>query len=178
MPRLLFLHGLESGPQGAKATWLRTHYDCATPAFDNRLAIEAARTHGRDWGHAHPDIEAHLAGPLAQARAALHADLDLVIGSSFGGALLMRLIHEGAYTGPALFIAGAGPKLLGRTDLPPHQQAILLHGRHDSVVPLEDSRAIAQDAGPGVLLWETGGDHRMRDILASGLLAHAVAWLT
>ena len=78
MTRVLFLHGLEGSPHGTKGTWLREHYDVVAPALDTS-SIEAA---------------------LEDALAALAAEPDVVVGSSFGGAVLLELLHVGAWRGP------------------------------------------------------------------------------
>ncbi len=180
MASIVFLHGLESGPMGNKARYLATAFGAVTPALDTSAAVELAAScarRGETWGHASFGVTEALAKPYAQAVAAIEKDTQLVIGSSFGGAMLQKLLLDGVWSGPSLFIAGAGPKLWGRADFPANTQAILLHGRNDDVVPLADSRVLAASGGPGVMLWETGGDHRMNDILSSGLLATAIRFL-
>lgn len=154
MPRVLFLHGLESSPKGLKARWLAQHYDSHTPAL----------TTG-DWPTA-----------LAQAREAIGQFApDLVIGSSYGGALLLALLNEGAWKGPVVMIAQAGVRLGIASSLPEGTRAVLLHGTSDTVVPIDGSRMLAQTGGPGVELWEIEeGDHRLERCLEDGTLARAV----
>ena len=86
----------------------------------------------------------------------------------------MQLIHEGAWRGPSLFIASAGTKLTGLVALPPEVPAILLHGRKDTIVPIEDSRCVAAHCGVNVQLWEIGDEHRMGKIVDTGILRAAV----
>ena len=154
MPRILFLHGLESSPSGLKARWLAEHYQAWTPAL----------TTG-DWSLA-----------LAQARAGIQEwKPDLLIGSSFGGALLLALLLEGSWQGPCIFIAQAGVRLGVGQALPSGTRAILLHGTEDAVVPLEGSRLLAASGGEGVELWEIpGGDHRLEGCLMDGTLDRAI----
>ena len=72
MPRIVFLHGLESGPQGTKAVWLAERYGAVTPALGCSAPLQ-------------PQMVTHA---LDVARAALreHAP-PLVVASSFGGAV-------------------------------------------------------------------------------------------
>jgi predicted esterase len=100
---------------------------------------------------------------------------ELIVGSSYGGALLLSLLADGVTRARAIFIAQAGVKLGLPVRLPAGTRAILLHGTADDVVPIEGSRALARDAGPGVQLWEiAGGDHPLNALLDDGTLERAI----
>ena len=155
MPRILFLHGLESSPGGRKAVWLAQRYGARVPALTTS-----------DWATAR-----------AQAAAAVREhEPELIIGSSYGGALLLSLLQGGVTRARAILIAQAGVKFGLPASLPEGTRAILLHGTNDDVVPIAGSRALARDAGPGVELWEIeGGDHPLNACLEDGTLARAIA---
>ena len=155
MPRILFLHGLESSPGGRKATWLAQRYGACVPALTTS-----------DWATAR-----------AQAEAAVRDyEPDVIVGSSYGGALLLSLLADGVTRARAVLIAQAGVKFGLSARLPEGARAILLHGTADDVVPVEGSRALARDAGPGVQLWEIeGGDHPLNGCLEDGTLERAIA---
>ena len=183
-PRILFLHGLESTvdealrPVGRKVQWLRAHYDrVIAPALDTREAqqiVAWCRKTQTPW-KAHPDkVAAAFATPLVRAREALAEGPDLVIGSSFGGAVLHQLVHAGDWPGPCVFLAAAGAKLTFEPALPQGAPALYIHGRRDDVVDPDDSRRFAEACGAP--LWEVDDDHRLATILDNGLLAAAVAW--
>lgn len=178
---IVFLHGLQSGPNGNKARWLAQRYRALTPELDTSAAIRArdeAVRQGRRWVHGNYDEAESFRIPLQRAREAIAEHRPrLVVGSSFGGAVLLKLVHERLWQGPCLFLAGAGPKLTAHRSLPDRTRAILVHGRFDDVVPLEDSRALVANAGPGVQLWEVGDGHMLASILADGTLELAVDWL-
>jgi hypothetical protein len=182
---IVFLHGLESTvdaelrPVGRKVQWLRSrHPDFAAPALDTRAAI-ALKDHceatGAGWMDDPDRLAAAFLRPMAAARAAITDRTRLVIGSSFGGAVLLKLLHEGGWSGPSLFLAGAGIKLTGHRTLPPGVPALLIHGRHDDVVPLADSRALA--ASGGMPLWEVEDEHSLARTVEEGKLDLAVGWL-
>lgn len=185
MAEIVFLHGLESHtdpdgvPMGRKASWLRANYDTTTPALDTRRAVASAHATlgaGRLWVYPFDDYEAAFETPLARARAAIGPDTKLVIGSSFGGAVLLRLLHEAPrWRGAAIFLAGAGPKLTPHRALPPDQRCLLIHGASDDVVPPGDSLALA-GTSPLAAHWPIEDDHRLGTILESGLLARAIDW--
>ena len=154
MTRVLFLHGLEGSPNGRKGTWLRERYELVAPDLDTS-SVEAA---------------------LKDALIALETKPDVIVGSSFGGAVLLELLHLGAWRGPCIFLAGAGPKITGRQTLPPGGRAVLVHGLQDDVVPPEHSRILAASRDADVQLVEVDDDHRLGGILESGVLSQAIAW--
>jgi pimeloyl-ACP methyl ester carboxylesterase len=153
--RILFLHGREGGPESTKARWLAAHHGAVTPKLPT----------------------ADLAGALPVARAALrdHAP-DLLVGSSFGGALAVELLAEGSWRGPTVLLAPASHKLGGVGRLPDGARVVLVHGDEDDVVPFSDSEALAATGGAGVRLVRVpGGNHRLHGILDDGTLAAALA---
>jgi pimeloyl-ACP methyl ester carboxylesterase len=153
MHDLLFLHGLESGPGGTKARWLAEHFNVVTPKLSTG-----------DWPTA-----------LAEARMAiLEEKPKLIVGSSYGGALLLALVLEGSWSGPCLFIAQAGVKLGVGSHLPEGTRAILLHGTEDSIIPLDGSRLLADSSTAAELEVIPGGDHRLNQILRDGTLEGAI----
>jgi hypothetical protein len=177
---IIYLHGLESGPNGSKGTWICENYNGFAVDLDTSAARSSraqAEARGVVWDHECPDLEVAFSLPLSRARAAISDDTRLIVGSSFGGAVLMKLLHENAWSGPCVFIASAGTKLTGHDSLPPGTSAVLLHGRHDDIVPLDDSRRMAATGGLEVQLWEIGDGHRMKGILDSGILRAAIDFL-
>ena len=68
---------------------------------------------------------------------------DVIVASSFGGAALTRVIIEGGWTGPTVFLAQAAHKF-GVTDtLPVGYKAIYIHGTKDDTVKFEGSAVLA-----------------------------------
>lgn len=151
---VLFLHGLESNPNGNKARWLASRYLGFAPALTTRqleVALEEARSAIRDRAPA------------------------VVVGSSFGGALLLALVSAGDWRGPSVFVAQAGIKIGTGDRLPEGSRAILVHGTADDVVPFEGSATLAASIASGADLWPVdGGDHRLDVILTDGTLGRAV----
>ena len=178
--RVIYLHGLESGPNGSKGAWLKGSQGAHAVDLDTSHARASAATaiaSGALWDHRWPEIDEDFRVPLERARAAIGPETEVIVGSSFGGAVLTHLIHEGSWAGPSLFIASAGLKLTGYTALPEGAKQLLLHGRADEIVPLSDARTIAAQSGDNVVLWEISDGHRMKSIMPSGLLDLAVDWL-
>ena len=147
----LFFHGREGSNRGNKARWLAREYGACTPTYDTKT-LDAAMPRARQVLKEHQ--------PSA------------VVGSSFGGAVLLKLIHEGLWTGPSVFLAQAGVKFGLDAVLPPGVPAVLIHGTRDTVVEPQDSRLLA--ATSGAQLIEVDDDHRLGTIRASGVLGEAL----
>ncbi len=153
-PRVLFIHGLESSPQGDKARYLAARFDALTPAMDTG------------------DFPACLA---QQAEAVRDFHPDVVVGSSFGGALAVLLLEGGVWRGPTLLLAQAIFRVRDEAALPDGAPVLLVHGTRDDVVPIEGSRRLARTGTPGLVrLREVDDGHRLGGLLAGEALADLV----
>ena len=152
--RVLFVHGLESSPRGTKARYLSEAFDAITPEMDTS------------------DFLACLA---RQRRAIVEHQPDVVIGSSFGGAVVVALLNEGAWRGPTLLLAQAALKFDSEATLPEGVPVLLVHGTQDEVIDPEDSRALAKTGSKGLVrLIEVEDDHRLLSLVETGRLEHLV----
>jgi len=142
---LLFAHGLEGSPQGAKARFLAT--------LGLPLAV--------------PDLRGlPLAARIAILDALSRRGGVLLVGSSYGGlaAALLAARHPARFRGLVLCAPALGwaeppnddPAALAA---PPGLAVTILHGLRDEVVPIEGSRAYRDRSGPGVRLVELDDDH-------------------
>jgi pimeloyl-ACP methyl ester carboxylesterase len=153
--RVLFIHGLESSPLGTKAQYLAREFETLTPAMDTS------------------DFPACVA---LQVESIAEHQPQVVVGSSFGGMILLHLTQLGAWRGPCLFLAQAGGRL-GLLDpgLPPDVPAVIVHGTHDEVIPVDDSRALARTGSPELVRYvEVDDQHRLVGLVESGRLAELV----
>lgn len=122
----MFLHGLESGPNGLKATILREAYrDFCCPHIQNPKNIWSAFTTVRR--------EIRLFRP------------DIVVASSYGSILLMLLIQLGIWTGPSIILACALAEVAKhRMYLPDKQQnMVIVHGIQDTVCDIAPVKKMA-----------------------------------
>lgn len=152
--RVQFVHGLESSPQGVKARYFAQRFEAVTPAMDTG-----------DWLGCLALQEAELArfGP------------DVLVGSSFGGAVVVELMRRGVWRGATLLLAQAARKLAPTAALPPASSALLVHGTRDAVVDPAHSRALAATGDPArVRLIEVDDDHRLSATSAGERLAELV----
>ena len=149
--RVLFIHGLEGSPQGNKARYLRQHFDVVAEAMDTS------------------DFE----GCVRQQASLVEREApDVVIGSSFGGAVAAALVQRGKWRGPTLLLAPALGHLGLERTLPAGARVAIVHGTRDAVVPIDDSRELARNAG--LELVEVDDEHRLEGLLGSEAFAALV----
>ena len=149
-----FIHGLEGSPQGAKARLLAEHFRALTPAMDTR------------------DFDTCVA---VQAAALRSFRPDVVVGSSFGGAVAVELLRRGLWRGPTLLLAQAAVKRDATARLPESVPVWLVHGRNDDIVDPQDSRALARTgSGELVRLIEVDDDHPLHATVRGGRLLELV----
>ena len=137
--KIMFFHGLESGPHGRKYHALREHFDVVSPNFEGQDIVER----------------------LATAEALTQDATDLiVVGSSYGGLLaaLLYARHPERFYGyvlaaPALMLADEAE--IG--SMP--SNAVVVHGTRDDVVALEPVKEIC--ARHGIEIVEVDDDHRL-----------------
>lgn len=125
-PTIYFFHGLESGPIGTKSKRLMEEFDVVSPDFEGMMDIDER---------------------LEKAERLTRGEADtILVGSSFGGLLaaLLYAEHPGRFRtyvlmAPALYLDAAE-----RVDkMPPG--AVVIHGRDDEVVPIDQVRAFCAD---------------------------------
>jgi pimeloyl-ACP methyl ester carboxylesterase len=152
--RVQFAHGLESSAHGTKARILAEHFDAITPEMDT----------------------ADFEGCVAVHAAALRGFRpEVLVGSSFGGAVAVELLVRGLWRGPTLLLAQAAVRRGGEARLPEGVAVWLVHGLRDETIDPEDSRRLAATGTPHrVRLIEVDDDHRLSHSVARGRL---VEWV-
>lgn len=147
-------HGLEGSPHGRKARLLAEHFDARVPAMDTA------------------DLEACIAVHAAELE---RFAPDVLVGSSFGGAVAVALLERGLWSGPTLLLAQAATRLLPEPRLPRAARVWLVHGLGDTLIDPEESRRLARTGDPSrVRLIEVDDDHALTASTRSGALR---AWV-
>lgn len=152
--RVLFVHGQESGPQGTKARLLAQHFEARTPQMDTQRFEGCVRQ-------------------IAQVIAEFAPEV--VVGSSFGGAVAVALLQRGLWRGPTLLLAPAPAALGVEPRLPGGVPVWIVHGGRDDVVPPAASLILSRSGSPELVrLFEVNDDHRLSATVASGRLVALV----
>ena len=101
-PRVLFVHGLESGPHGLKARYLAER-------FEHSLCVAMPNS-----ATARSSVEDYEECLELQREALAVFKPDVIVGSSFGGALCLDLISRGFWIGPAVLLCPAHRNIMHR----------------------------------------------------------------
>ncbi len=156
-PRVQFIHGLEGSPQGAKARLFAEHFTALTPAMDTSDFAACIKLQTAVIGTFRPDV---------------------LVGSSFGGAVAVVLLQRGIWRGPTLLLAQAALRRGVPPQLPENVRIWLVHGVHDDVVDIADSRTLARTGTPALVrLMEVDDDHSLSGMVESGRLVEVVCEL-
>ncbi len=152
--RVQFIHGLESNTQGTKARFLASRFEALTPAMNTS------------------DFEGCVA---VQSAALREFRPDVIVGSSFGGAVAIALLARGVWRGPTVLLAPAAARLDVRNHLPGDVTVTVAHGLGDEIIPVEHSLALIADSSPArVRFIEVDDGHRLQSLVDSGVLATMV----
>jgi hypothetical protein len=163
--RVVYVHGLESGPSAGKAVRLREGgLDVLAPALDTSME-RLARGEGA----------AMLAESADRAVAAIEAHRpDVVVGSSFGGAVVHALLGSGRWAGPTVLLCPAWRRVPGAPLLGPCRSLVVVHAPNDEVVPYADSVDLAAATGATLVTTGDDDDHRLS---RSATAANLAAWV-
>lgn len=152
--RVQFVHGQESGPGAAKAVYLAHHFDVVTPGMDTSNFEGAIVSQVREMEARSPDV---------------------LVGSSFGGAVVLALLQRGLFAGPSVLLAPAYRHFGVEERVPDRMRVLIAHGTRDAVVSVDDSRALAKTGTKGrVELVEVDDEHRLASLLEGERLAMLV----
>lgn len=145
---ILYLHGRGGSSQGTKVTQIRERFGA-----ENVASFDYATTDA-DFEHYVQQASVHIQ----------EVQPKVVIASSFGGAVLLQLLHRGHWSGPCVFLAQAGVKFSAQfsipTFLPVGIPAILIHGTEDDLVDIEGSVLLAESSETARLIRTVDG-HRL-----------------
>ncbi len=151
--RVQFIHGLQMGPS-LKAAYLDRFFEALSPEMDTS------------------DFEGSVA---LQATHAAEFAPDVLVGSSFGGAVALALLQRGLFRGPTALLAPAHGFYGVPARIPDEQRVLIVHGVRDDVVPIDGSRELSRTGTPGLVeLVEVEDEHRLRSLLEGDAFAALV----
>lgn len=162
MKTIMYCHGRGSSGQGNKATKIKENFsqhnfvgndyptdDPVQPLSDKPMPCKL---------HEMKDFWRYV--QMLTGDIKIHKP-DVIVASSFGGAALMRVILEGGWTGPTVFLAQAAEKFKVATTFPAGHRAIFIHGRQDEVVDIKGSEMLAESSADATVIEVTDG-HRLK----------------
>jgi len=162
----VYLHGMESGPQGTKGSFIKRRFGGSGPQMPARYE---------------PTSDQRLRRPrcfeecleIAQSYL-LQTKASVLVGSSFGGAITVELLQRGFWRGPIVLLAPAAGRYDLNLKLPQGCHAIVIHDPEDELIPYSDAEKIARMNVNSAELWPSDGGHRLSTITENGLLERAV----
>ena len=133
----MYLHGREGDPCGSKGSYI-IKLSCGAHA----PRMPATSTNPDAFNQSYDIAKEALLDLKEQNNLP-----NVIVGSSFGGAVLMNLIQEGHWNGPSVFWASAHMKKEIRAEynlplwdsLPPNHRAIFIHSKTDALVLYQDA---------------------------------------
>lgn len=147
MVRVLFIHGLESGPNGLKAQILRNYFE-----FFSCPHLETPK-----------NLWSSFAKVIQEVR---KFKPDIIIGSSYGSILLMLMLQMGIWKGPSIVLACAMQLIAKHRMFLPHsmnkEKVLLVHGKNDSLCDIESVRKMAHNYN--INLIEIDDRHSLKSI--------------
>jgi len=154
-----FLPGRHGTPTGFRARWFSERVGARPLFLDPEKPF--------DW----------LADDLKR-RISEQGKPECLIGVSSGAALIWKLLHDGAWSGPVLLLSPALRRYQQPLSAPTHGHGVVFHGDRDSVVSFEDSEAALQGAGERFLLVRCEDqEHALRQLYNEPRLEEALVSL-
>lgn len=174
--KVLFFHGLEGSPEGAKSTHLNNVWNAKTPML-RASALKSLRDSnpGKSWREMpRTDLDSAFDAVYDDALAAMkYLEPDVIVGSSMGGAILAKLVLDKKWQGPCVFLAPAIAPLLGDVKMPVLKNSVWILGELDTIVPNADNINHCRVA-EGSLLISMGDSHRLHLALQRNLIDCAI----
>lgn len=173
MTRVLFLHGLDTTGVDQKVMYLSTRYVTRAPNLMTGTLSSLKLKYG-EWKHIDSDeLIAAIQKPMDDTvKAIAEFEPDVIVGASFGAALLAHLVEEGCWSGPCVFLSSTATLLLGYESLSQTVPSVWIHGRQDGIVPAEHSIRMSGKSGGELVL--VNDKHRLASLTETGLLDWAI----
>jgi len=100
---------------------------------------------------------------------------DVLVGSSFGGAVAVALLQRNRWRGPTVLLAQAALRYDPGARLPKGVPVILVHGLQDDVINIDDSRKLARTGTREMVrLIEVDDVHDLKALVDSGRLVEII----
>ena len=158
---VFYIHGYEGSAQGTKGTWLNQNFSFYGPE------MPAART-THPLGKAAPigEVLQGIKDAIAPCATLIESHLQrfapkVVVASSFGTAVWLKLVQEKGYRIPSVLLAPACILLDIGDQFPHNMKTIIIHGQRDTLIPMNHAELLHRNSGPASLLWPIDDEHSL-----------------
>jgi len=176
--KILFFHGLEGSTNGTKAAYLKKRWKAFVPPLRTADLTSLKSDNGHaPWEKIDSELINQAIAPTVKDAidAVNYVKPDMIIGSSMGGGILMKLILDGIVSEntPCIFLAPAIKQLLGLTRIPILSCSSWILAECDEVVPNNYNIKACVESGGNLMICpeET---HRLSSIVENGVLDIAI----
>ena len=181
-PELLYIHGFEGSLNGTKGSWLQEKYHTVGPnmteASFSKLGLDPSINHDVT------DLFSHIQKQIDPSYAQAVAQIDLnnlpkvVIASSFGAAIWLKMVQEYNLRTPTILLAPACIELNQGDAFPKDMHIIIIHGSQDKVISPQSAQTLKQNSGSNTQLWVIEDEHRLASLTKENpALKNAIAEL-
>ena len=159
---IMYCHGRGSSGRGSKATKIMEYFSehhFVGNDYPTNDKVEIDKNKPMDWPlYEMKDFWQYV--QMLKGDIQIHKP-DVIVASSFGGAVFMRVLLEGAWTGPTVFLSMAGAKFGVGDRISTTVPAIFIHGLDDTVVEIKDVQALAEASASSFIAVKDG--HRLKE---------------
>ena len=160
-PDVFYIHGYEGSSLGTKGSWLKDRY-----SFFGIDMPDAKTTH--PLGDKAPiaevlaGIKAAVAPSVAFMKEHIYAQSPkVIVASSFGSAVWLRLVQEEGFCIPTILLAPACSFLNVGNALPHNLRCIIIHGTNDTIIPVSQAQELHRNSGPHCEFWPIEDVHSL-----------------
>ncbi|GES79794.1 alpha/beta hydrolase [Rhizophagus clarus] len=156
--KVLYIHGRRSSSQTGKCQFLKQHFD-----------VYAADMPTKDF-----DADLNL-----QEKFVKEVQPDVIVGSSYGGAIAVTMLQKGTWKGPTILLAQAFARYQSydpsKLWLPEGVAITFIHGTKDKIVEIEGSRLLSIKGTPQLVeMIEVSDEHELNSLIDNQMFLDSV----
>ncbi|RIA98445.1 hypothetical protein C1645_113891 [Glomus cerebriforme] len=152
--KVFYIHGRRSSSQTEKCQFLKKHFNVHAVDMDFDADLKLQEEHVKEI---QPDV---------------------IVGSSYGGAIAITMLQKGTWKGPTILLAQAFVRYQSNPSklwLPEGVAITLIHGTKDKIVDIEGSRLLATKGTPQLVgLIEISDEHRLHSLIDNQMFLDSV----
>ena len=160
-PDVFYIHGYEGSANGTKGSWLKKHFSCYGPEMP-----EARTTHPLGKKAPIGDVLESIKTAIIPSALLIDQHIQkhrpkVIVASSFGTAVWLKLVQEKGYRIPSVLLAPACIFLGIGDAFPTDMRTIIIHGTKDTLIPIKQAQQLHINSGPKSLFWPIEDQHSL-----------------